>query len=136
MDNDAMPFLLSFEQNGDWATFGVLADYFADNDDSIGEEWALWIRDNEAMPVGTKRGDLFMWCWSSLYTAESSTEATPYLFSYHSLILEMPAQERIAPHKSDNPYYRIANAYARLLCGWRRISEKDREAIMNGIRKG
>lgn len=36
----------------------------------------------------------------------------------------------------DNPRYGLANAYARLLAGWRRISEKDRESIMDGISKG
>lgn len=134
MDNEAMPFLLKFEQNGDWATFGVMADYFAEQDDGVGELWALWIRDNEVMPAAYLLERSLQWTWGTIATKK---RVATHQLAFDNLVVEMPYRQYISKSDLDaNPRYGLANSYARLLAGWRVISEKDREAIMNGISKG
>jgi len=48
---DITPFLDQFAETKDWHIWSVIADYFADHGDEIGQQWALWVRDERKEPA-------------------------------------------------------------------------------------
>lgn len=106
---DIAPFLRQFEGTHDWRIWGIIADYFADDEDDVGERWALWIRDNRVKPIACRYSYSFdSWSWHAL--RNKRVRRNPLASERLHAEMDYPQLVRINEIK-ENPRYGIANAY-------------------------
>lgn len=114
------PFLESFAETGDWATWGILADKFADEGDEIGEAWARWVLEKRRKP---QLSTINSWEWFTSNAAHLSACLTNAMASI--AVLEDDKGLTYRWLQGDRS---VARAYSLCLELWRLLDDDEREA--------
>jgi len=113
-------------ESGDWAVWAVLADFFADHDDHIGQRWALWVQQTKRVPMrvlgGFKSTGERLYYWRrNIHNSSNEDHATPHCASALLSVALLPKPS--STHNSGVIQYEsFVDCYLYLLRAYREVA--------------